>query len=583
LTSLQKIRQFTDGLAFRVAALLAFALFPIGLIAISLTGKFAEEADRRAETALMAVTAEAAASEEGMIRGGFGATAAFVAALPSVRLSSVDCNAVFADFVRENPQFSFAGFVNRAGILECGSADQGRDMGNSVILKAQRANPEVRADLLREAPISKTAVIVMSEPVLSGERFEGYVAVSLPHKRIFQTLELLPTERPIDLITFNRDGQVLSSESGLENVADGLPGERSLLSFVGHARTAFTGQTAGGEERVFAVVPILANTVYAIGSWPRERLAVAPGFALSSPLIFPVVMWLASLGVAYFAVHRLVIKHIRKLRSEMQVFTKTRFLPDNGDDGFKPLEIREIDRTWHDLAETVVRDEAELEGTIRDKTVLLKEVHHRVKNNLQLISSIVNMKIRKATVPEARAALKEVQMRVMSIATAHRSLYETSSESRVRADELLKGIITSLVEGGAPKGVQLRFEQSYDPVTLYPDQAVPLSLLGSEAVTNALKYLGRPAAGCPWIEVRLSAHDGSRAVLEVSNSKGVPITPPEQVRGTGLGTSLISAFAHQLRGTVDTRDDDETYRIYAEFPIVDFEREARENALAGLV
>ncbi|SFR08655.1 sensor histidine kinase [Poseidonocella sedimentorum] len=560
-----------DGLGFRIAALLSLALFPIGLIAVSLTQQFTKTADRRAETALLALTAQAAASEEALIRAGFGTANALASVIPSIRGDQANCNFIFEDYIAKNPEYSFAGYVNQSGIVQCASDSIGFDVRDYTLYRVMRAQPEQRSDLIRNAPISKTSVIVLSSPVLQDGAFDGYIAVSLPHNETRARLETLPSERPIELITFNNEGEILSAEGGLEGAEGRLPAERDLQDFIGQTRTSFSGVTRNGEERVFAVVPIQRNQVYAIGSWPREHLAVAPGLAMASPLLFPIAMWITSLGVAYLAVHRLVIKHINHLGRDMRRFAATRRHDEQPLEAGVPYELREIDAAWRNLAETIVRDEAELEDTIHDKTVLLKEVHHRVKNNLQLIASIVNMKIRKAKTPEARTALKEVQGRVMSIATVHRSLYETTTEGRVRADELLRGTVGKLLAGSSPGEAGLDSSESYDAIVLYPDQAVPLSLLATEATTNALKYMGRPSDERPSFDISLEKLTSEAARLTVSNSKGIPLVPPEQVRGSGLGTGLITAFAQQLGGTLNLEDEDESYCVSVEFPIANFD------------
>nr|WP_289847563.1 sensor histidine kinase [Celeribacter halophilus] len=247
-----------------------------------------------------------------------------------------------------------------------------------------------------------------------------------------------------------------------------------------------------------------------------------------------------------------------------------------------PRELREIDEAWHDLADTVIRDEAELEDNIHDKSVLLKEVHHRVKNNLQLIASIVNMKVRKARTPEARFALKEVQGRVMSIATVHRSLYETTTEGRVRADELLGSTIGKLIRAGVGHETGLKSAETYEPVVLYPDQAVPLSLLAAEASTNALKYVGRPTGGAPYVYVSLTQIAPDMARLAIENSKGVAIVPPEQVSGTGLGSNLIKAFAQQLGGKLTVEEDDLHYSVIVDFPIADFDDAETDSGISEM-
>ncbi len=569
-----------DGLGLRIAALLSVALFPIGLIAVSVTHQFSEAADERTRSNLLALTVQAAAGEEALIRSGFGATSALSAAIPSIALDTPACSRIFVDFVAANPVFSFAGYIGKDGILKCGSRSVGFDFSTRQVFQGMDKARAPSSDLIYDAPISNTPVIVLSAPVMRDGVYDGYVSVSLPHNQTGMTLEAQTPDRPVDLITFNNDGDILSAAGGLKGVAGELPVGRRLVDLAGDYRFTFVGTTNDGEERVFAVVPILAKQVYAIGSWPRERLSLAPGLAMATPMVFPIAMWLTSLGVAYFAVHRLAIKHIRSLSRDMRSFAATRRHDRPARDPGMPRELREIDRAWHDLAETVIRDEAELEDTIHDKSVLLKEVHHRVKNNLQLIASIVNMKVRKAKTPEARFALKEVQGRVMSIATVHRSLYETSTEGRVRADELMRGTIGKLISASVAHEAHLKSVEDYDPIVLYPDQAVPLSLLASEATTNALKYIGRPADGPPDIEVRLTSCEPGTARLVVANSKGISLLPPEQVSGTGLGTNLIKAFAQQLGGKLAVEDGETRYSVVVDFPIAAFDEAQTDATLA---
>ncbi|MFN4102661.1 MAG: histidine kinase dimerization/phosphoacceptor domain -containing protein, partial [Pararhodobacter sp.] len=143
------------------------------------------------------------------------------------------------------------------------------------------------------------------------------------------------------------------------------------------------------------MVPIIPGVVYALGSWPRSTL----GWAQLSPILFPVLMLLVGLAVAFGAVNALVIRYIKRLKANLDEFAHSRrIVPLSSRPGL-PKELAEIDQAWTQLATQLVQDEAELENMVHEKNVLLKEIHHRVKNNLQLIASIVNLKIRRATSP----------------------------------------------------------------------------------------------------------------------------------------------------------------------------------------
>ncbi len=562
------LRRAFGGLAFRVAALLALALLPIGMIAVYQTDKIEVELARRDEAALLALTAEAASAEERLIRAAFGSLSAFAAAFPQVKAIPNACDKIFADFVAANPQFSFAGYVSRDGIVSCGSAGKGTDFSAYRTYIEMLADPKPQSVVNMQAPISKTSVITMSNPIMTTGAFDGYVTISLPHSQIGQGIELLSPLRPLELITFNELGEVLSAEGGLEAVTSHLPQFTPLRSLAGGRPKAFSGFDGLGKPRVFAVVPVLENNVYAIGSWSPAEVG---GTSALPSLVFPALMWLTSFAVAYLAVHRLAIKHIRRLGGDIEQFERTGYFSPAKSTFGMPAEMRDIDISWHRLAETVVSDRTKLQDVIRDKTVLLQEVHHRVKNNLQLISSIISLKTRAASTAEAKLALKGVQARVMSMATVHRALYETTTESRVRADELLRGIVRSILEVGATTSLPIAVQQFYDPVTLYPDQAVPLSLLASEALTNALKYSGHALGNPPSLAIRLALGDNSTAFFEVENSKGIKLISADQSEGTGLGSALIAAFAEQIGGTIQIIDEPDRYWLRLDFPIVNFQ------------
>jgi len=564
---INRLRKASRGLAFRIAALLAVALLPIGIIALAQTLQLIDESNRRAETSLLALTSKASGGEEGLIRSAFGAVQAIAAFVPEIRNNPEQCSEILGQYVRLSDAYSFAGYIDADGIVVCGSAGIGRDVSGTGSFKKMKARPGPHATITENGQLSGTSVIVVAVPVLNRGEFDGYVAVSLPHLRLYRAFEEMDDDRPVDLITFNEDGEVLTSEFGLDDVNMRLPTDRPLKGFVGQPQVAFTGVTQEGNKRVFAVVPVVSNLVYAMGSWEHERLAFAPGaLNLAMPILFPVLMWLACLGIAYLAVERLVIRPTRNLRARMLLFMRSRQISPPKGGRSVSTELREIDETWERLAESVLKDEAELEDTIHDKNVLLKEVHHRVKNNLQLIASILNMTIRKTKTPDTKLVLADVQNRVMSLATVHQNLYETSMQGRVRADELLNTIVGRITNAGTPPDSGIRVELDFEPTVLYPDQAVPLALIATEAVTNSLKYVGKPKKGSPWIRVTLKNEGEDMSCLEIANSTGARLNSEEDESGSRMGAQLITAFAQQLEGKLETETEGDEHRIRMRFP-----------------
>jgi two-component sensor histidine kinase len=262
----------------------------------------------------------------------------------------------------------------------------------------------------------------------------------------------------------------------------------------------------GGENLIYTVTPLVEGAVYAMAVWPAT-LAWGPGDLLRWTLptiVLPVLMWIASLSVAYFAVHRLVIRHIRRLRRRMRLFSRFRRIDTEPGDESLPTELREVTDTFVTMAHTIQREEAELENSLREKDLLLREVYHRVRNNLQLISSMNNMQIRAAEADETKRTLRRLQDRIMALSTIHAALYQAPALSKIRADDLV-ATLARQVAAKAESGTEIDVTADVREIRLYPDLAVPLALLTVEAVTNATKHLGRPSdGGHSWIDVRLS-------------------------------------------------------------------------------
>ena len=229
-----------------------------------------------------------------------------------------------------------------------------------------------------------------------------------------------------------------------------------------------------------------------------------------------------------------------------------------------PAEIEDMSQTFHNMARILIRDEEAMEASVNEKTVLLKEVHHRVKNNLQLIASIINMQIRVIDHDDAKRVLRSVQDRVASLATIYRNLYQAEHLDSVQADLLIRDIINQMANASVGPGAGLRIDTRLEPLVLMPDQAVPLTLLATEAFTNALKYSGAsdPSAQ-PWVRVSLRADGPKSAVLEVENS----VAKTTEAEGTGLGSQLIEAFATQLGGSAEQETSGDRFLLRLRFKV----------------
>jgi two-component sensor histidine kinase len=182
--------------------------------------------------------------------------------------------------------------------------------------------------------------------------------------------------------------------------------------------------------------------------------------------------------------------------------------------------------------------------------VLLKEIHHRVKNNLQVISSMLNLQAMHIEDARVQSILNESRMRVQSIALVHEKLYESEDLSRVDIANYLHTLVSTTMQaqGGSERNISTRIEAQ--TLRLPVGAAIPCGLIANELVTNSLKHAFRDREQGT-IFVRLSCPDGDRVTLEVGDD-GVGLPKDLDLRRvSSLGLDLVYTFAEQLGAKVE--------------------------------
>jgi PAS domain S-box-containing protein len=211
-------------------------------------------------------------------------------------------------------------------------------------------------------------------------------------------------------------------------------------------------------------------------------------------------------------------------------------------------------------------EQRQLEAMLREKTVLLDEVHHRVKNNLQVITSLLSLQARGAP-PEARAALAACRNRVHAMALTHQLLHEHADVARLHVGEYLTRLGRLLADGqrSSAPAVHLRVEGAEVPLHLELPRAMPCGLLVNELVTNAYDH-AFPDGRAGTISIAI-AIDGDTASIRVEDD-GVGLPPGLDTEAlTSLGLQLVPLLVEQLGGTL-SRGGPPGTRFEVRFPLV---------------
>jgi len=288
----------------------------------------------------------------------------------------------------------------------------------------------------------------------------------------------------------------------------------------------------------FVAALALTATPYALMA---RGIEVQPALAIGAPLLAFVVLLLAVVVAADREVSRW-IAYLQRLAAKSPE-DLDEDPPSEGE--WAPPEIANIANALHARANTIAaRDRALREGLV-EKDGLLREIHHRVKNNLQVISSLLNLQERALTDPAARTAMSDTRQRISAMALIYRALYQGPDLRRVELRDFLDELIAQTLLSESVRGAPIRTELDIEPLEMDADRLAPLALFAVEAITNAKKHGLDKCGGVLAVAFHVR---GETAELSITDS-GAPGAAPVKV-GEGVGMTLMSAFARQLRGEV---------------------------------
>jgi two-component sensor histidine kinase len=186
-----------------------------------------------------------------------------------------------------------------------------------------------------------------------------------------------------------------------------------------------------------------------------------------------------------------------------------------------------------------------LNALVKDKNALLREVHHRVKNNLQVISSLLRLDARKSAQQDVKAALTDMNWRIRSMALLHESLYRADHYASVDLAVYLRQLATEAARSMIGPSSKVTLSLDLSPVTVNLDQATPCGLIVNELISNALKH-GFIQGRSGTVTIRLAQDEGGHVRLSVSDD-GVGLPVDFEYRQAGsLGLQLISDLVQQM-------------------------------------
>lgn len=375
------------------------------------------------------------------------------------------------------------------------------------------------------------------------------LAAVIPLSSLSPALEERTLPRGAEVAVVDRQGKILS----VTNARAFPPSVRDWIRRTEVEGKFLTyGRDFKGVRRIYSAAPLVENDLYVVLSAPSAGLFSSTWLDPLSGIVFPLIAFLVALAAVVFAAERGVGRWIAYLQRIAAIYARGRFTVRPVRVEQAPPEIRELAETLDHMAATIVARDAVLHDNLDQKDALMREIHHRVKNNLQVISSLLSMQERALSDPAARVAMSDTRQRITALALIYRALYQGPDIKHVDLKPFLEELTGQLLSADMG-GAAIRTEVRADRLSIDPDKLAPLALFAVEAVTNAQKHALEGAGGS--LTVDFTLRDGEAELTIADDGGGRPL-PPDAANIGGVGRTLMNAFARQLRGKASLEPND---------------------------
>ncbi len=533
---------------------LGVAVAPVVLLA-AWSGYDARVAGGRAEEAAALAAADRVVSRaDGLVEASRHMLSALCAE-PSVRASAApeatepqlaQCEAYLGSALRDFPnQYSAVVVTGADGTVRCASlpAAVGISFGDRDVFQRARDTARFAVGEQMASRVTPNAIIPVGLPILQGGRFGGFCGLGIP-VRAFSDF-VAPADVP-------QGGAVVSVVDRLGNPIDGTPDVTRALPVSARVATAirdgalsFRDVGQDGQAYAYRMVPLVGSSLHAVTAMPGGG-----GFAAFRqewlPLGLVVLALLAALVAVWFGADRWCVQPLRYIRDFADRVARGEDIELVARRPWGP-ELSSVGEGVRAMAAAIASREAELKAGLEQRDHMLREIHHRVKNNLQMISSLLNLQAGEIRSPRIRRFFGDAQNRVLTLSILHRHLYERSSWALVDFQQFISDLVRQISVGRrAPDRQQPRFHIRAPIMAVGPDTAIPIGLIVTEAVGSALNR-ARESSITPEIRIEAADRDGTVELVIEDNGPGLDRALGPGARG-GFGLTLIRGLAMQLGG-----------------------------------
>ena len=480
------------------------------------------------------------ASEEQILRS--------LSNVPSVREGSAECGQALENAMKGLAYFTNIGRANAEGDILCAAVPPAGS--TDVSTRPWWPNADQRMGFFVTpriySNIAKRDVLAGVLPLQnSARKFDGVMVVTLDVRWLDTLLNAKVQPEGAVAGIFDSAGTLIASNN--QAAAETIFGARVRAASV--RSELLSAEGPDGTNYSYTVVPLPGEFAYMAFAMRDSDLFTGTYLHVATDLLLPVLMLGAASLAIWIATDRLVTQWIVYLRRIATAYGRGHYAirPAALEDA--PSEFRLLGETFSTMAAAVQDRDRKLREALEQKSLLIKETHHRVKNNLQIVMSLLSLQSGQLKDPASQSALKQTRARVNALALVHRILHEIEDLDAVDVKELLHDLAHQIQEGFGADRRDLRLELEIASRRLPSDLAVPLTLFTVEALTNAFKH-AYPAGGRGGVirVTLLPVEDGKLRLTIEDDGRGVE-EQDAQDNAVGIGSRLIQAFAQQIGGT----------------------------------
>lgn len=539
-----------------MALLLGLAMLPAGAIAMqvglnAVSARQAAYEETLGRRALQAITVERSAIDElrELLR--------VLASSPELReVNAGDCRAWLGAVAQRYRNLATIAVTTENREIRCSIPQAPADF------RAQPNDLRDRAETrdaftigyVEYSRLARRPVLAALEPVRDANgRRTGFISATLG---VDYLSELLNRGRTLDgahAALVDSDGRILASSTVEQGgPAPGLPSVAQIKNLLG-PEPAFIDVRNG----TAVVVPLHAPDLYMVMSWAPEQASWRRALDIGASVAAPLLIWLLAIGAGWFAIEIFVARPLSSLEGAARSFARGEDVGETPALASAPEEIRSLRRTLAAMAKTLRGREQRLIEALGEERALLREVHHRVKNNLQMVASLLNIQARAARDESEAWGLARAHDRVQLMALVHQRIYSSGEVRGLRLDDLVAEIARQLLQSRGAQSKDIELKLDVEEARVDVDRAVPLSFLVGESVSAALDALADTQS-----ELHLMLRSGEDGEVRFAvEAKGpASSTPSPSLR-------LIDAFARQVGASLARIDNPLTLWVRVPPPV----------------